>query len=105
MIMATIDEGHFNKIFWYIVVTTLLVFGYLCAITFIVIPKENVRFADTILGFLLGTLLSGGAAYLLGGSPSTKKTPAPAGTTTAEISATINSSPTPDTDKKPEETK
>jgi len=31
---------------------------YIFLITFITIPKENIRFADTALGFLLGNMLS-----------------------------------------------
>lgn len=100
------DDGHFTKIFWYIAATTFMVFAYVAAITFFVIPKENVRFADTILGFLLGTVLGGGIAYLLSGSPSSKKVSSPSGTTNAEISATITSSPpNPDPNQKPEEDK
>jgi len=32
--------------------------AYLVAITFHAIPPTNVRFADTILGFILGTLIA-----------------------------------------------
>lgn len=31
---------------------------YIAGITFLPIPKDNVRFADTILGFLLGTAIT-----------------------------------------------
>lgn len=33
-------------------------FGYIFAITFFAVPKLNVRFADTSLGFILGTVVT-----------------------------------------------
>ena len=41
---------------------------YITAITFIEIPKESIRFADTILGFLLGTVISQIVAFFFGSS-------------------------------------
>lgn len=41
---------------------------YIPVITFIDIPKENERFADTILGFLLGTMVASMFNFLLGSS-------------------------------------
>lgn len=35
---------------------------------FVQIPQENIRFADTILGFLLGTVIASMFAFLLGSS-------------------------------------
>lgn len=67
--MADLDNPHFNKIFWYIVFTTALVFGYCVAVSFYPIPSQNTRVVDTITGFLLGTILSAGVGYLLGGNP------------------------------------
>lgn len=81
-------DDHFKAIFWYIVGTTFFAFAYITVITFMPIPKENVRFADTIQGFLLGTVVAGGIGYLIGGSPSLMKKNKP-GETTAEVSATI----------------
>lgn len=62
-------DNHFNKIFWYISVLTTSVLAYVWAITFLPIDKENLRFVDTALGFLLGTGLGSGINYLLGGTP------------------------------------
>ena len=42
--------------------------GYILLITLVDIPEKNVRFADTILGFLLGTLLSMILNYFFGSS-------------------------------------
>lgn len=67
------DNIHPDKIFWFIVGITIFVFLYVVAITFIRIPKENVRFVDVAIGFLLGTVLSSGIGYLLVSSPGKKK--------------------------------
>lgn len=86
------NSEHFNKIFWYITGMSIIVLGYIVAITFFEIPKENVRFADTSQGFLLGSLLGSGVSYLLGGSPAlptTQKKQSQAGTTTADIDLQI----------------
>ena len=37
------------------------------------IPKENIRFADTILGFLLGTIISAIIQFFYGSSLGSKK--------------------------------
>lgn len=72
----------------YVAITTSFVLLYICAITFIPIPKDNVRFVDVSLGFLLGTVLTAGVSYYLGGSDKEKHKPT-AGVTSADISATI----------------
>ena len=71
------SDAHFKVlIFWFIVGMTLLVFLYTFLITFLHIPKENIRFADTSQGFFLGTALGGGISFLIGGSLSyTSKKP------------------------------
>lgn len=35
-----------------------IAFIYIFAITFLDVPKENVRFADTAIGFILGTVIA-----------------------------------------------
>jgi len=67
------DDKHFKMIFWFIVFTTILVLGYVFVITFMIIPKENQRFVDISLGFLLGSILAPGISYLVGGNPGLKK--------------------------------
>jgi hypothetical protein len=46
---------------------------YIFLITFTVIPDLNVRFADTILGFLLGTVVATILNFFLGSSASSKE--------------------------------
>jgi hypothetical protein len=41
---------------------------YIGCITFVDIPDENIRFADTILGFVLGTMVASMFQFLLGSS-------------------------------------
>lgn len=71
-------------------------------VTFIPIPKENLRFADTAQGFFLGTLISAIVSYYTGASPKPDKSHTEAGTTTAEITAHISSTPEPEPENKPE---
>ena len=49
--------------FWSIVAMV-----YIFMITFMTIPEANVRFADTVLGFLLGTIIATVIQYFLGSS-------------------------------------
>ncbi len=49
--------------FWSIVAMV-----YIFLITFMTIPEANVRFADTVLGFLLGTIIATVIQYFLGSS-------------------------------------
>lgn len=62
-------DSHNNKIFWFVVGCTSFVFVYIVGITFLPIPKDSVRFADTNQGFLLGTVLGACISYFLGGNP------------------------------------
>lgn len=52
-------------VFWSIVSTI-----YIFAITFASINENNIRFADTILGFLLGTIIATIINYFFGSSKS-----------------------------------
>lgn len=74
-IMADQNNPHFKEIFWFIVLTTICVLGYCTAVSFINVPEKNMRVVDTITGFLLGTVLSSGIGYLLGGNPTAPHTP------------------------------
>lgn len=85
------NDKHFDKVYWFIV--GLCVFGAILTIFLIMyLPKaESTRIADTALIFWLSTAVSGGIGYLLGSNASMIKKPAdtPPGTTTADITATI----------------
>lgn len=45
---------------------------YLGLVTFINIPQQNIRFVDTVLGFLLGTVVATIIAYFYGSSRQSK---------------------------------
>ncbi len=42
--------------------------GYIAAVTFWPVPESNIRIVDTILGFLLGTIVATVMNYWLGSS-------------------------------------
>ena len=56
---AAADEERFNRRFlaYFAVGLVVASMAYIAAITFVPIPEKATRFADTVLGFLLGTLL------------------------------------------------
>jgi Na+/H+-dicarboxylate symporter len=49
-------KNYFEMFFATIII--LLVGGYLYGVTFTTIPEENIRIVDTILGFLLGSVIA-----------------------------------------------
>ena len=53
--------------FWSIASAT-----YIAFITFVPIPEDNIRFADTILGFILGTAIASMFSYFYGSTSSSK---------------------------------
>lgn len=55
-------------VYYFIGFWSVLSAVYIGSITFLDIPDENVRFADTILGFVLGTMVAGMFQFLLGSS-------------------------------------
>lgn len=71
--MATValqSDDPFVRRFVYYFIAGWSVFAMIiipCMI-FVTIPENNVRFADTILGFLLGTIIASMFAFLLGSS-------------------------------------
>lgn len=59
-------------IYYYTAFWSLASSAYIAFITFAVIPEKNVRFADTILGFILGTAVASMFTYFYGSSNSSK---------------------------------
>jgi hypothetical protein len=68
------QDDLFAKRFVYYFATAIfaLTAVYIAAITFATIPDKNLRFADTILGFLLGTLLATIINFFYGTSKSSQ---------------------------------
>jgi hypothetical protein len=60
-------------VYYFITFWSILSASYVGAITFATIPSENVRFADTILGFVLGTMVAAMFQFLLGSSLGSRK--------------------------------
>ena len=55
-------------VYYFIGFWSVLAAVYIGFITFGEIPSENIRFADTILGFVLGTMVASMFQFLLGSS-------------------------------------
>lgn len=55
-------------VYYFIGFWSVLAAVYIGFITFGEIPQENIRFADTILGFVLGTMVASMFQFLLGSS-------------------------------------
>ena len=62
------QDDKFAKrfVYYFAAAWSLFAVGYLSAITFMAIPEQSVRFADTILGFTLGTLIATIIGYFYG---------------------------------------
>ena len=69
------QDDLFSKRFIYIFATfwSLFAAGYIAFITFGKIPEDNQRFADTILGFLLGTVVATILQFFFGSSMGSKE--------------------------------
>lgn len=69
-IEALKQDDIFSKRFVYYLASFWSIVGvvYIFFITFAPIPESNVRFADTVLGFLLGTILATIINFFLGSS-------------------------------------
>ena len=54
------QDDKFSKrfVYYFAIFWSAFAVIYLTGITFAEIPKENIRFADTIVGFLLGTIIA-----------------------------------------------
>ena len=74
-VAALEQDDLFSKRFIYIFATfwSLFAAGYIAFITFGHIPEDNQRFADTILGFLLGTVVATILQFFFGSSMGSKK--------------------------------
>jgi len=68
------QDDIFSKrfVYYYASFVTFISFLYIFMITFMVIPESSERFADTVLGFLLGVGLSSIINYFFGSSKSSK---------------------------------
>jgi len=74
-VAALQQDDLFSKRFIYVFATfwSLFAAGYIAFITFGTIPADNQRFADTILGFLLGTVVATILQFFFGSSMGSKE--------------------------------
>ncbi|MGK2897582.1 MAG: hypothetical protein ACSLE9_02685 [Burkholderiaceae bacterium] len=68
------DDLKFNRRFlaFFAVGLCLAAMGYVVAITFLPIPKDNTQYASTALGFILGTVFATPLAFHFGSSKSSQ---------------------------------
>lgn len=73
-IEALRQEDKFAKrfVYYFAGVAMTLSFTYIFLITFVEIPASNIRFADTILGVVIGTLISTITQFFFGSSHGSK---------------------------------
>ena len=64
------QDDKFSKrvVYYFAIFWSVFAIIYLTGITFAEIPKENIRFADTIVGFLLGTIIATMFGFFYGNS-------------------------------------
>lgn len=74
-IQALKQQDKFSKrfIYYYAILWTLIAGGYVVGITFFEIPQQNIRFADTTLGFFLGTIIASIITFFYGSSLGSKE--------------------------------
>lgn len=70
--LAQSDEFSKRFIYYFAIGWSAVTAIYIGAITFFAIPEHNIRFADTVLGFLLGTALAGIFQFFYGSSRSSQ---------------------------------
>jgi hypothetical protein len=88
------EKQKFIYIFYFLCGSVFLVFVYIFLITFLHIPKDNIRFADTSSSFLLGAVIGGSFGYLVTGSANHREKTD--GNTTAKIKAEISATQKPE---------
>ncbi len=73
-IAALANDDKFSKrfVYFFTIFWSLCSAMYIGFITFGTIPEHNIRFADTILGFILGTAVASMFSYFYGSTSSSK---------------------------------
>lgn len=68
------QDDVFSKrfVYYFAAAWSLFTMGYIAFITFAAVPPSSQRFADTILGFLLGTIVATIINYFFGSTKSSK---------------------------------
>ena len=66
------DKFVSRFVYMFAIAWSILAAGYVFGITFYQVPEDNIRFADTVLGFLLGTIIAQIIAFFYGSSRSSQ---------------------------------
>ena len=90
-IVALQQDDLFSKrfIYYFAIGWSLVAIAYIFAITFIAIPDKNLRFADTALGIILGTVIVGIHGFFYGSSRSSQRKDAALGQIAASVAPKI----------------
>lgn len=70
--MGTQDKFSKRFLYWLAASSLLLGFTYIFVITFLTIPEQNQRFADTILGVVIATIITTIYNFFFGSSKGSK---------------------------------
>jgi hypothetical protein len=64
------QDDKFSKrfVYYFAIFWSVFAVAYLTSITFMDIPKENIRFADTVVGFTLATVVGTFMGFFYGNS-------------------------------------
>lgn len=67
-------DSRFNRRFiaYFAVGLCLAAMAYIGAITFVSFPKDNAQFANTVLGFIMGTVMASPIGFFFGSSKSSQ---------------------------------
>jgi uncharacterized membrane protein len=67
-------DVRFNRRFiaYFAVGLCLAAMSYIGAITFVSFPKDNAQYANTVLGFIMGTVMASPIAFFFGSSKSSQ---------------------------------
>ena len=88
-------HDQLSKTFWFLLAGSACTFSYIFMVSFLRIPKENERLVDTILGVLLGTILTGSFNYFTGTTLGSQKKDATLAAAQDNISNALASTPPP----------
>lgn len=88
-------DNHFQHLFWFCVGVFAVSYAGMMALLFIHVPEANREMASNAQGFLQGSLMTSALGFLLTGNitPSARKPPDVAGTTTINLEATATTVP------------
>lgn len=70
--MMDIEDRPKGFVYNFAYIWSIFTMGYMTSVTFIMVPDKNQHIVDTVVGFLLGTIIAGFIGYFYGSSHSSK---------------------------------